>query len=153
MTQVSKRPLDKTVYARIFEIFLSSFAEIKSKDKAKTFLEELFSNSEQIMISKRLAIAFLLTKNYSFEAISKLLKVSLTTICHVNASVKNEKSALKAVLKKVESQKSEVGPNPFSYLLAILDTLLPPMRGTNWKVERRNQYQKLREIDNATPPF
>jgi uncharacterized protein YerC len=99
MTQVSRRPLDKTVYARIFEIFLSSFAEIKNKNNAKTFLEELFSNSKQIIISKRLAIAFLLTKNYSFKTISTLIKVSQTTICRVSSSVKNEKSTLKTILK------------------------------------------------------
>lgn len=153
MTQVSKRPLDKDVYSRIFEIFITAFIEINNKEKAEKFLTEIFSETEQIMIAKRLAIAFLLTKKYSFEAINKMLKVSVSTICRVNSSVKKEKSAYAAILQEVEKHLSQTPNNSLSYILGIIETLLPPARGTNWKEERKKQYKKLQEIENSKKPF
>lgn len=153
MTQVSRRPLDKEVYNRIFEIFVATFIEVNNKEKAEKFLKEIFSDTEQIMIAKRLAIAFLLTKKYSFEAINKMLKVSVGTICHINAAVKKEKSAYSTILKDVEKKISDNSGNTFSYLLGVIETLLPPRRGTNWKEERKKQYKKLQKIENSRKPF
>ena len=52
------------------------------------------------------------------------------------------------ILKDVE--KNESG-NSFAYLLGIIDTLLPPPRGSNWKEVRKEQYRKLRNLEEK--PF
>jgi uncharacterized protein YerC len=135
VTQVSRRP---------FEIFISSFISIKNKSRAESFLTEIFSDTERIMIAKRLAIAFLLSKKYSFESIKTMLNVSQNTVCLVNRYIKQEKSGYKSVLKEVA--KNENG-NSFSYLLAMIDTMLLPPRGSNWKEVRRGQYKRLRDLE------
>jgi len=76
------------------------------------------------------------------------LKVSQNTICQVNRFVKKENSGYATILKDVE--KNESG-NSFAYLLGIIDTLLPPPRGSNWKEVRKEQYRKLRDLEEK--PF
>lgn len=80
MPQVSKYPVSRDVYERIFEIFLKTIAGLTTKKQVASFLDEFLSPTEQIMLSKRLAIAFLLAKGYDYRTISKILRVSTNTV-------------------------------------------------------------------------
>ncbi len=60
MTQVSKYPISDLVYQRILEIFFETLVGIKTKAEAYQFIKDFLSPTEQTMLSKRLAIAFLL---------------------------------------------------------------------------------------------
>lgn len=84
MTQVSRYPISKAVYERILEIFLGILVRIKTKKEAQRFLEDLLTPTEQVMLAKRLAIAFLLEKDYDHRTITKVLRVSSGTIARVN---------------------------------------------------------------------
>lgn len=84
MTQVSSYPISKEVADRIFELFLKSLIAIKTNDQADQFISDLLTPTEKIMLSKRLAIAFLLEKGYDYKEIQQLLKVSSATISSVN---------------------------------------------------------------------
>jgi len=84
MAQVSKYPVSKAVYERILEVFFRVFVRINTKDEAEEFIKDFLTPTEQIMLAKRLAVAFLLEKNYDFRTIGRILKVSLTTIARVN---------------------------------------------------------------------
>lgn len=84
MAQVSKYPISNAVYERILDIFFKTLIKIKTKSEANQFIKDFLTPTEQIMLSKRLAIAFLLEKEYDFRSISKILRVSLGTIASVN---------------------------------------------------------------------
>lgn len=84
MTQISKYPISDKIYQRILEIFLKSLVKIETNDEAQQFIKDFLSPTEQIMLAKRLAIAFLLEQNYEFREISRILRVSLTTIARVS---------------------------------------------------------------------
>lgn len=84
MTQISRRFLDEKVLSRILDVFLSTLIDIKSLDDARAFFNSVLSDTEQVMLAKRLAIALLLEKGYDYRSIEKLLKVSTTTIHSVN---------------------------------------------------------------------
>ena len=84
MTKVSKRLLDKDLENRIFEVFTKSIVELKNSDDVKSFLNDLLSPVEKIMLVKRLAIAILLLKGYTYEMIDDALKVSHTTIMRIS---------------------------------------------------------------------
>lgn len=101
MTQVSKCPISSKIYERIIEIFFKSLTEIKTNDESRQFVRELLTPTEQIMLAKRLAIAFLLEKNYDFRAISKILRVSLTTVARVNLARKYGGEGYKRMMKKI----------------------------------------------------
>jgi len=101
MTQISKYPVSNQVYERILEIFYKSLVEIKSKDEGKKFIKDFLTPTEQVMLAKRLAIAFLLEKDYDFRTIGKILRVSLTTIARVNLLRKYGGQGYSQMIKKL----------------------------------------------------
>ncbi|MFZ5365909.1 MAG: YerC/YecD family TrpR-related protein [Patescibacteria group bacterium] len=101
MAQVSKYPISNTVYERILEIFFKSLVEIKTKDEANQFIKDFLTPTEQIMLAKRLTIAFLLEKDYDFRSISKVLRVSLPTIARVNLMRKYGGQGYQRIIKKL----------------------------------------------------
>jgi uncharacterized protein YerC len=88
MTQVSKRIISKDKTERIFDIFLNTLFKIRSKKDMAEFLRCYLTPTEQIMLSKRIAIAFLLAKKHDYGTISDKLKVSTSTIRNVAISYK-----------------------------------------------------------------
>lgn len=102
MAQVSNYPISKDVYDRIFEIFLKTLVNVKNDKEAKGLVESLLTPVERIMLTKRLAIAFLLEKGYKFREIQKVIKVSLPTIAAVNiARQYSGGEGYKNVVKKI----------------------------------------------------
>lgn len=101
MTQVSKYPITDNVYQRILDIFFKSLVEIKTGDEAKQFIKDFLSPAEQIMLSKRLAIAFLLEKKYEFREISRILRVSLSTVAKVSMMRKYGGEGYQKIINKI----------------------------------------------------
>ena len=101
MTQISKYPITDNVYQRILDIFFKSLVEIKTGDEAKQFIKDFLSPTEQIMLSKRLAIAFLLEKKYEFRQISRILRVSLTTVAKVSMMRKYGGEGYQKIINKI----------------------------------------------------
>lgn len=104
MTQVSKYPISDLVYQRILEIFFETLVGIKTKEEAFQFIKDFLSPTEQTMLSKRLAIAFLLEKDYDFRTIAKVLRVSTATVSHVNLMRKYGSQGYKRMVEKILSE-------------------------------------------------
>ena len=101
MAQISKYPISKSIANRIFEIFLTTLTHLKNKEEADQFISDLLTPTEKIMLSKRLAISFLLERNYDYRSIQKTLKVSTGTITAVNMSRKLGSEGYKKVVTKI----------------------------------------------------
>lgn len=101
MSQVSKYPISKNIFDRIFEIFLRIFIEIKNKEDADQFITDLLTPTEKIMLAKRLAIAFLLEKNYDYRTIQSIIRVSSATITSVNMTLKYGSEGYKKLISKI----------------------------------------------------
>ena len=101
MAQVSKHPLSKAIYERIFEIFIKSIVSIKDKKEAEDFLNDFLTPTERIMLAKRLAIAVLLTKGYDYASIRKILHVSFSTVASVSVFLKYTGEGYKKVVDKL----------------------------------------------------
>lgn len=86
MAQISKYPIAKHIVDRIFEIFLKTFVEIKSREEADQFISDFLTPTEKIMLAKRLTIALLLEKGYDYRTIRQLIRVSAPTIASVNVA-------------------------------------------------------------------
>lgn len=106
MSQVSKYPISKEIYDRIFEIFLKTLVKIKDQKEAGEFIESLLSPVERIMLAKRLAIAFLLEKGYQFRQIQKTIRVSLTTIASVNSVRQYGGEGYKKLVGKIQGEEN-----------------------------------------------
>ena len=80
MGRISRRRIDPEIEERIFEIFWDYLATLKKPEGIHEFLVSLLSYTEQVMFSKRLAIAVLLTRGYNYRDIDETLKVSTSTV-------------------------------------------------------------------------
>src|SRR3989338_7673621 len=125
MTKVSRRHLDKELENYIFNIFIKSIADLDNQLDIKNFLDDLLSPTEKIMLIKRLAIAVLLTKGYTYDQIDHTLKVSRPTIMNVSYFLKHGKSGgyQKMANKVLNDQKKAAF---FDKIEEILINLSPP---------------------------
>lgn len=118
MSKISKRVLHQELENYIFDLFIKTISDLKNESEVKNFVEDLLSPSERIMLIKRLAIAILLSKDYTYDAIDETLKVSRPTITRVSISLKYGKSGYQQVTQKIlQRQKKEK-------LLDTIDELL-----------------------------
>lgn len=101
MSQVSKYPISKQIADRIFEIFLKTFVKIRDTHEADQFISDLLTPTEKVMLAKRLAIAFLLEKNYDYQTIRQVLRVSAGTIAGVNIALKHGSKGYKNLIDKI----------------------------------------------------
>ena len=147
MAQISKYPVSKEVYSRIFEIFLKTISKLKTKRQVESFLKEFLTPTEQVMFAKRLAIAFLLTKKYDYRDISKILRVSTSTIRSVSVDLQmgdTYESVVRGILKDEEVEKFFKGVGEkVTKLLASTDS-----KSGTWRYLRHEL-----EKDKRSKPF
>lgn len=103
------------------------------------FVEDLLSPSEKIMLIKRLAIAILLNKGYTYNQIDQTLKVSRPTIMTVSYFLKHgQNGGYQKVTKKfLKDQKREILLDKIDELLLQLS---PP------KLQESAAYERKRMI-------
>ena len=145
MSQISKYPISKNIANRIFEIFLTTFTHLKNKEEADQFISALLTPTEKVMLSKRLAIAFLLERNYDYRTIQGILKVSTGTITAVSIAQKHGSQGYKKVIEKILKEEA---------LLKLLDNAVIKLlsfpaglekgRGAWTYLKRQAEKEKLR---------
>lgn len=138
MTQVSRLPLRKEIENRIFEIFLISLGKVKAKNDVKNFIDDLLSPTEQIMLAKRLSIAYLLGNGYDQRAISKLLKVSLSTVNRVSLRMQIGGLGFKKLFMQISIE--EKLDNFWHKLDDLINEIIPP-KGRDWTHWRRERWE------------
>ena len=68
-----------------------------------SFLEEVLSETERTVLAKRLAIAYWLNKNKSYDKIRQELKVSSATVANVQKWLEKSGDGLKLALKTIDA--------------------------------------------------
>src|SRR3989344_3785893 len=136
MSQVSKRVLDKKLEDYIFNNFVKTIAKLKEPTEIRQFLDDLLSPIERTMLIKRLAIAVMLVKGYTYEQIDHTLKVSRPTIKNVSMSLKyNQKGGYqKAVDEILKDRRKEAF---FDKIEEILLAISPPKMYGSASFERK----------------
>lgn len=124
MGRVSKRKIDPEIEERIFEIFWDYLATLGKSEDIKEFLISLLSFTEQVMISKRLAIAVLLNRGYTYEQIDETLKVSPSTVGTVHKQILVGALGYKKAVNHIS------GKEKFENLFNRLEEVLIKMSGS-----------------------
>lgn len=125
MPHVSKNKVKKDVFLRISEQLIDIISRIKTSRDSKRFLNELLTQTEHTMLSKRLAIIVMLHRGHTFNFISKHLKVSESTISRLWRRKKNNEFSL--LVEKIE--KDRIGRKFLVELETSLRFKLPPISG------------------------
>jgi len=147
MAQVSKRFLNKKVEDRILDLFWNSLSSLSSKEKVSIFLDDLLSPTEKIMLSKRLAIAFMLMKGYDYPTINERLKVSDPTIWNVKLNLTHRGKGYNLAIEQIMSK--EKWEKFWEDLDFFFSQIIPPTPGINWKEARRKQWDKRRKQEKS----
>ncbi|TSC90803.1 MAG: TrpR-related protein YerC/YecD [Parcubacteria group bacterium Gr01-1014_2] len=113
---------DKIKYLDYLYTAISSF---KSREEVKCFLRDLLTESERIMIGRRILIAQRLLEDKSYDQIVEELHVGIDTITRVHRWLEDESDGYERAVKnlkkelfsrKLKSEKPPVEPYSFAWL-------------------------------------
>ncbi|OGG08595.1 hypothetical protein A2154_00610 [Candidatus Gottesmanbacteria bacterium RBG_16_43_7] len=104
MTRVSSRYLSRDIEEHLCDILWVYLTHIRDKSELKEFIESLLSSTEQLMLAKRLAIAILLSRGFTFDVIDDKLKVSKATITSVQHQIQSGAPGYKKAIVFLESK-------------------------------------------------
>lgn len=145
MPQVSKYKLDKTLEEEMFRQFWISVSKLQDASIAASFFSDLLSDTEEIMLAKRFAIAILILRGKRPIDIAGTLHVSYSTIRGVASWVKNAKPKTRVLLQSMIHEGK--WQNIFDRVDVLLDEL-PPVYGTNWSKAGKAKFR--RKIERAS---
>jgi uncharacterized protein YerC len=77
---------------------------LSTSGKARLAFGELFTQTEKLMLAKRLAIVFMLEQKESIYAIEQVLKVSPSTVARM--SVKHENGGYEELISEIKKHQS-----------------------------------------------
>ena len=142
MTQISKYPLTKEAKEELFTIFWNSISELRTASAVSGFFSDLLTDTEELMLAKRFAVALLLFQGKKPIEIAFAIHVSFSTIRGVSSwldkATPETVELLEAVIKK---QSWQTAIDKFE---AVVDKL-PPRRGTDWSMAGKEKWQRRNE--------
>lgn len=103
--QVSKDKLKSETKKEVFNSFYQVLADLKKREEVEIFCQNFFTKVEQTILVKRLAIAYALEKNKSYDEIKNNLKVSSATIANIDKMMLRGKRGFALVLSKIEADR------------------------------------------------
>jgi len=107
MTQISKYKVSQNVTDQIQDFLFETISNLTNKKQVSDFLYEFLTPTEMIMFTKRLAIGYLIAKEYDQREISRTLKVSTTTVSTFSSIYKNGTSYKQMVDRIVNKMKNK----------------------------------------------
>lgn len=143
MSQVSKRIINKKTQEKIFDLFILSLVMSENKQDAALLVQDLFTPTEKLMLSKRFSIAYMLHKNYDYRSISEVLKVSLGTVGIISNWFKEKGNGFRNIIGKIE--KREKLNNILYEIQDAFEDILSSSKGQNWRASRKRLWQHRKE--------
>ncbi len=122
MSRIDSRKVDSQDRMRYLDLFWTSISELKTREEIKNFFKDLLSESESIMLSRRIMIAKYLLENKSYDEISELMGAGKNTIASIHkwlvSGFKGYENAIKKfgnVVDKRLSRHQEEPSMPYSF--------------------------------------
>lgn len=89
MAQVSKRKVDSKMWDLAWINLISSIKDLNQEKEVEIFLQAILSETEQVMITKRLTAMVMIKSGWSPYQISDVLKISVATAYKLENYYKN----------------------------------------------------------------
>ncbi len=130
MVNISKNKLSDETREKIYAQFMKTILSLSDTNAGREYINNLLTDSEKIMLAKRLAVMMMLEKKYSWNEIMNVLKVSRATVFSVKKKLGHKKSA--SILN--HSILSDIDQNKFwSTVEVILRGGMPEYGKGRWK--------------------
>ena len=128
MPHISSKKLKKEHLQKLYNEFSSALEKSAKKSWIKFFLGDFLTHTEKIMLAKRFAVIYLLSKEIPISYIAESLGMSYTTIFRM--SLKYDIGKYSSLLSAIEQEKTDI----WKILEKILRAGLPPRAGRGrWK--------------------
>lgn len=145
MSQVSRYHIHPIVEEKIGNLFEDFLKTVGKFPKVTPFIVDLFTPTEKVMLAKRIAIAFLLYQGKTdIRGISRVLKVSTSTVNNVNTTFKISGDGYKTIfsrMEKVEKVKDVLNELAF-YMISGSERQAADKFLGKLKPPKRNRYLK-----------
>lgn len=139
MSQVSKRFLQKKTQDRIITLFTDSILLCDTREKSVSFINDLLTPTEKVMLSKRFSIAFMLLENYDYKTISQILKVSRATIGKVSNWLKEKGNGFREIYEQLKHK--DFTREVINEIKDIIEEFIASTRGQNWSRSKKALWQ------------
>ncbi len=132
MTHISKKKIKKEVANELSDQFLTFLSLARTKQDARVLASELLSQTERVMLAKRLAVVVLLVRGYSFSQIEESLGVTHQTISRLWSDTKNGRyeKIMCYAHKHTRHFKHESALDVF---IRVIHLGMPPRSGKRWQ--------------------
>ncbi|MFZ2970714.1 MAG: YerC/YecD family TrpR-related protein [Minisyncoccia bacterium] len=123
MSKVNPRKLDSNSKMKYLDLLWTSIAQLETRDEVKQFFKDLLSESEAIMLARRIEIAKRLLEGESYDNIASQLRVGKDTIGRVQewlvSGFGGYEKAIggfdRALEKRFKGSKNANKPEPYSF--------------------------------------
>ena len=100
--KVRPRKISNQDRIKYLDILYTAIGSLKSREEIKQFLRDLLTESERLMIGRRIVIAQKLLQDHSYNQIMKEMKVGPDTIMRVHRWLEDENDGYEKVIKNLE---------------------------------------------------
>lgn len=102
MAKFNLKQLTSKERIKLLNLLWTSITELKTREEVKNFFKDLLSESEAIMLARRILVAQELLEGKTYEDIMKKYKVGRSTLANVNRWLESGFGGYEKALKKFE---------------------------------------------------
>ncbi len=133
MAHISRKRLKKDAAAELSDQFLSFLALARTKQDARVLAHELLSQTERVMLAKRLAVVVLLVRGYTFDEIETTLGVTRQTVARLWRDTKAGRYAKIMRYARKHTDHFKKKESPLDSFIRALHLGMPPRAGKRWQ--------------------
>ena len=132
MTHISRKKIKKDVADELADQFLTFLSLTRTKQDARTLARELLSQTERVMLAKRLAVVVLLVRGYTFVQIEETLGVSRQTVVRLWRETKEGR--YEKIVRYARKHTSHFKKESFlDAFIRVIHIGMPPRAGKRWQ--------------------
>ncbi|MCX6705341.1 MAG: Trp family transcriptional regulator [Candidatus Woesebacteria bacterium] len=105
MPHVSKRIIDSKIKRNALGSFTLLIKDLNNVSDTEKFLSSVLSETERLMIAKRITAAFLLRHNIESQKIQNLLKLTPGTVFRLKLWIQTHQEGFDVIFDKMEKQR------------------------------------------------
>ena len=105
MPHLSKRRLKFQTQQELIKSLQVVFAKISSLQETDSFLDSLLSDTEKLMLAKRLGIVVLLKEKIAESTIANILNVTRETVARQRYHMESKSEGYNLAIKKLDGEK------------------------------------------------
>lgn len=135
MTHISKKWIDPKVWRYVTDSLVYLIKDLNNTPDTRKFLDSILSDTEKLMISKRIVLAFLLKHNIGTDKICDLLKLTPATVARQKLWIQLHQEGFDIIFSKMEKRRK--GDMAKEILYNLLDYAIRASSGNISAITRK----------------